>query len=470
MISKKEIKLFATFFIIYTLFAHYINWNENSRLDLTMAIVDEHRFEIDAHFNNTGDRAYYNGHYYSDKEPGMSLLAVPVYFFYKQFYGPPVVHHNPYNRDVSNSYLNLMLAVIIFTSALFGAISVVLVYKALRFFAAKETHRIIITVTYGLGTLVLIYSRLFMNHVVAMFFAFLSFYLVFLMKKKKQNLAFVSGLAGGFAVVTQLSTAAIVLGNAVLLLTFKKKKVFHFALGCLVGALPLLMYNYSIFHNPIEFTYFHMDESIWGFVSFKGQFQYRTVDALNIMLRLLFDPYRGLFFYSPILIFSFAGLWFMFKKYRTESLLIGAYFLVILIYNSQLHVWEGGSCFGPRHFVLLTPFLMLPLSYSFANLRLKYIIPFAAVSIFFSLLGIQFVYDTIYPTQPIFQHRFHSLEPMANPIFDYYLPRFLRYGPDSSLFFRAAGVRPWPFVNVAVVLAISSLIWWSEIRRVVIRK
>lgn len=59
---------------------------ELSQLALTRAIVDEGRLEIDSYYNETGDRAYYNGHYYTDKAPGLSFLALPVYATWKFIY------------------------------------------------------------------------------------------------------------------------------------------------------------------------------------------------------------------------------------------------------------------------------------------------------------------------------------------------------------------------------------------------
>ena len=59
-------------------------WNGNSRLDLTRAIVEQGSFQIDRYFAQhdwtTEDTALFDGHYYSDKAIGSSLLAVPFYF------------------------------------------------------------------------------------------------------------------------------------------------------------------------------------------------------------------------------------------------------------------------------------------------------------------------------------------------------------------------------------------------------
>jgi hypothetical protein len=53
-------------------------WNQNSRFDLLRAIVERHTLQIDAYHENTQDKAHFQGHYYSDKAPGLVFLAVPI--------------------------------------------------------------------------------------------------------------------------------------------------------------------------------------------------------------------------------------------------------------------------------------------------------------------------------------------------------------------------------------------------------
>ncbi len=77
---QKELLLFIVFFIIFSLFVHWVGWGENSRLALTKSIVEEHNFDIDEYHNLTGDRIVFKNHYYSDKAPGASFIAVPLYF------------------------------------------------------------------------------------------------------------------------------------------------------------------------------------------------------------------------------------------------------------------------------------------------------------------------------------------------------------------------------------------------------
>src|SRR2546423_3492101 len=51
--------------------------NQASRFDLVRAVIEERTLRIDTYQLNTGDKAFRNGHYYCDKAPGASFVALP---------------------------------------------------------------------------------------------------------------------------------------------------------------------------------------------------------------------------------------------------------------------------------------------------------------------------------------------------------------------------------------------------------
>src|SRR5262249_62430349 len=69
---------YLALFVTFAWFYQAGGWNQNSRFDLVRAIVDEGTLRIDDYHRNTGDKARWNGHYYSDKAPGLALAAVPA--------------------------------------------------------------------------------------------------------------------------------------------------------------------------------------------------------------------------------------------------------------------------------------------------------------------------------------------------------------------------------------------------------
>jgi hypothetical protein len=87
--------LFVLFCGAYAL-RRWADWNQNSRFDLTVAIVDHRTLSIDCCVANTGEYALYEGRTYSDKAPGLSLLAVPAYLLWRTVAAlPPAVGARP---------------------------------------------------------------------------------------------------------------------------------------------------------------------------------------------------------------------------------------------------------------------------------------------------------------------------------------------------------------------------------------
>src|SRR5690349_10679070 len=77
-IRMRAALIVAVLFLSYAYFYQAGGWNQNARFDTTRAILEQHSLTIDAYHENTQDKALFRGHYYSDKAPGVSLLAIPA--------------------------------------------------------------------------------------------------------------------------------------------------------------------------------------------------------------------------------------------------------------------------------------------------------------------------------------------------------------------------------------------------------
>src|SRR5689334_21137992 len=72
-------------------FPRWSDWNQNSRLRVELVVVDKGTTAIDDYVSYTGDYAYYNGRYYSDKAPGLALLGIPIYALLRHTVRPLVL-------------------------------------------------------------------------------------------------------------------------------------------------------------------------------------------------------------------------------------------------------------------------------------------------------------------------------------------------------------------------------------------
>jgi hypothetical protein len=539
-LKRKEFKLFFTFFLIYSFFIQWYGWNEQSHFSLTRAIVEEKKFEIDSYYNQTGDRSKYNNHYYSDKTPGLSFFAIPTYAIWNSIYNnffPQsfIQKYSSDNKFVTQSqgdvtivsYVNpgfftftSMILVTIFTSSLFTSLTAILIYKISESFTANEKYRVLVTIAYAFGTLAFINALHYMSYAVGTFFAFLSFFLLFKSKKENstKNLFALAGITIGFAIVVENSVILISVILLVYAFMIDKRKSLIFLSMLLVGITPLLLYNFFIFGNPFDLASSHIDRQIYynsnpetelflsseniqlqkNFIQFSffssienlmKHFHLMPNPNPYVILRLLFYPYRGLLFFSPILFLSIIGIIFMVKEYKKEVIIILLILSLFFCFLSMRNNWWGGYSFGNRHLLPVVPFLTLPIAYVFNRIGLKFVLPLILLSIFINSLGLQPAEDLMYDWNNMgmkaeYSQKINSFQIILNPLFSYYLTNFLTHGPRSWIFENLVNsqisidIRVFPiskganfpfskfyipFLCLIPVLIIITFIWMKEI-------
>ncbi|MFH0832887.1 MAG: phospholipid carrier-dependent glycosyltransferase [Candidatus Aenigmatarchaeota archaeon] len=460
IMNSREFKIFITFFLFFLFFIHWTGWRENSSFDLTKSIVDNRTLNIDEYYNDTSDRAYVNGHYYVEKNPGISFLAVPVYAVWEyihNFFGIQRGCHGefnttfgsenkkitePINLDVLTSVSMVLLCMM---SAFFGALLVILIYKMLRYFTKNESHRLIITILAGIGTLILPYSTVFQIEIFAAFFAFLSFFIIFKVKNSriKSKYMILAGLSSGIALL--IAYTAIMVTFALIfyiLISYRKKEpMLYFLLGFSACLFLLLLYNYAITEDPLRLPIQFTDKTLWNpDVEIQKKLDINEwLFGTNpyVILRLLIYPEKGLFFFYPALVLSITGLIWMWRSYKKETITIGLLFIALLYFMSVYHYWVGGYTYGPHYLIYVIPFLMLPLSYSLRKIPKIIWLLLMMITITLSILCLTQWNDLLdYSVGDIktdFKENLSSFEVLYNPIFDLHIQKFLDYGPRSRL-------------------------------------
>ncbi len=115
-----------------------------------------------------------------------------------------------------------------------------------------------------------------------------------------------------------------------------------------VGALLLLAgYNWVRFGHPLE-TGYHFQAGE-GFTTPLGQGFWG----------LVFSPYRGVFWHTPLFLASVLAFPAFLRRHRAEALLTGGMSAVLVGLYSTWWMWWGGFAWGPRFLVPLAPFWVL---------------------------------------------------------------------------------------------------------------
>ncbi len=89
----------------------------------------------------------------------------------------------------------------------------------------------------------------------------------------------------------------------------------------------------------------------------------------------LISPSRGIFIFSPFLLFSIWGMWMIWRRsesvWRTLAFTIPAPAIMLILFSKYAVWWGGNSHYGPRYQIETYPFLILYLSAIMPQIRRK---------------------------------------------------------------------------------------------------
>ncbi len=433
-----EICLFLTLLVCYVyFFPRWASWSQNSRLDLVMAIVDRGTLAIDEYYQNTGDYAYYNGHYYSDKAPGLSFFAVPFYAVFSRIaITPPVTRlmeelaqGDAFATTLREGGTGLLPQKLYFAMALYfvtfftvsipSALLGVLLYRVLGFFSEAERPRFFTVLTYGLATPAFPYAGMFFSHQLVAFLLFGAFYLIFRQRKTQISCwqLVVMGLFLGWSMITEYPTILIAGGMALYALWSQRaiRTVLWITVGALAPGILLMAYDWAIFGSILPKGYFYsalyVEKHHTGFLSL-------TYPRLDALWGITFSSFRGLFFLAPVLLLAVVGfgLWLR-KRVCLPGWTLCTWAVVsFLLFNGSSIMWEGGFAVGPRYLLPMLPFMVIGLGIAWEELTTRWVGRL--------VVGVLALWSVVAVwLETISGQSFPDWT--SNPLFNYSLPKFI---------------------------------------------
>ncbi|MEA2224772.1 MAG: hypothetical protein QOE67_54 [Solirubrobacteraceae bacterium] len=347
--------------LAYATMIQSFSWNQTSHYDLIRSLNVE-RTNIDAFRENTGDKVFYKGHWYSARAPGLALFALPFYDTLSALDAPRWAR----SRDALRGEDEVVYLIGLWGNVLPGLLLLLLVWRVAE--RLEPGFGAAAAVSLGLGTMVLPLSTLLFSHIFAALLGFAAFALMLHERDgpPSPSLLALAGLAMGYAVASEypLFFVAGVLGLYLLsrrdslnvrgVLT----RAGAYIAGGVVGIVPLLLYNHYAFHSWTHLAYSDVPRQQHGFFGI-------GVPSLKVLATLLFDS-RGLLTISPVLIMGAIGTVLLYRRAkRAEALTIGAICLCYIGYNSGYYLPFGGGFMGPRFLTTMLPFLAVPLGIAF---------------------------------------------------------------------------------------------------------
>ncbi len=406
----------AAWLYVFPYYPALNNPNENVRVYMTAAIVEEGQYAIEGMRERWGwvndaacvDRLAGGGRapcdgpppagatrsYYSVKAPGASFLGVPGYALYRALVGPdeePALRWAVYSMRLSGTILPTLLFLLFFHRFLGRHCRHAFVREA-AFFAT------------GLGSVMLGYGYLFASHTQSAACAFGAFMILYEARERGRegrrarvswDSATLAGMlsAGASLFEYPCFVLSVVLCGYALVAIRPWRRLVGFAFGASVPTLLMMHFQWSAFGNPFSPGHLFVENPAFRAGHQEGFFGAESFHW-DGAVALLFDGRLGLFATSPFLLVGALGGALLLvgpgPVGRRLDALVAAFGCVALyVFICFMNIWHAGWSVGPRYLVALIPFLgfasMVVLDRLAARTRV------AAAGLGLGLLGASFV-------------------------------------------------------------------------------
>lgn len=391
-------------------------------------MIEDGSLNINKFHFPTGDKAFYQGNYYSDKAPGMTFGAIPAIVASKLVLDSTRENYKWINnkKNITFSFIFVQQFATIATSGLMTALAALGLYFVVLKMGAGLTAATFGALAYGFATPAWGWATVFFGHASAAACLFLGFVSIIYLRdlpsanRRDISLGFISGALLSWAIVIEYTSAPasaiIAIYGLVIASGWERQRFIRVLLSAFIGAcifiLPLLIYKYviygNIFSSGYEYTVFFpgMKDGYFGIVAPK----------LEVLFKLLFSPNKGLFWFSPLLLLvplAIYRLWIA-PKHKGLVVTIVAITLYYFIWNSGYIYWTGGGSLGPRYLTPVLPFLCLSLALLWANCS----------RISKGILLVFFVVSFLISLASVSASMTYELAPGLNAVMDFAIPKF----------------------------------------------
>ena len=333
--------------------------NGNSHQALVLALADG-TARIDETVSRVGDlsttdTAWYDGHAYSNKAPGLALAALPAYLALEAV-------------GETDDPARVLWALTLVGGVAAAALLLVLVQRVCD--RAQPGLGTPVAIIIGLGTLILPFSTMLFAHVLSATLAFAAFALLWRERRGEPSLVLLAA-AGAIVALAASTEYPVALAGLVLLLYAAARpgavrRVAAYAAGGIAGLIPLAAYNWWALGSPLRLTYrygvFIPGESRRDVLNNEVPFSTLwDVPTLNDVVRLLFYNW-GLITAAPILALAAVGIVLLWRRQLRAEALVSVGVAAAFVLYSAGYYEPYGDTWAPRFLVPVIPFLALPLA------------------------------------------------------------------------------------------------------------
>ncbi|MEQ1606652.1 MAG: hypothetical protein ABL999_17460 [Pyrinomonadaceae bacterium] len=356
-----ELMLFLGLWLFYGTLINVKNIDDFGQ-SVTEAIVDQHRFSVEGltAWPVKGDVFGFQGHTYSNKNPGQAIISSVAY-----------AHLRMLGISYADNKFLVGALVIFFSSSLFAALGSVALFRLAKdLFGTDNVWPLAGTLVWSVGTTGTVFSGVAWHDVLATAMLVIAVYLLHRIRcgspafEQARNFSILAGFLLGVIVTTSMTFFFIVVLFGIYFLSLGKRKlILPFIISGVVGVAPLFFYNTVNFGDPLMFPavayfkYSGMAPDVYFFLDWNN-FKNKAVGYYNLIN-----------WYTPILWPGVVGLILLPSRVRREQLFIFGAIVVLVFY--MFNVQGFGVCgYGPRYLMPIMPFCALGIA-GFGRIPLK---------------------------------------------------------------------------------------------------
>ncbi len=341
------------------------------------SIVEHGTLYIDTYAEHAGDKALINGHYYSEKAPLPALLVVPFWWALRPALGSDALPEGTLDPNL------IRLGGFLIGSIPFALI-ISCVWLALRRQGGRSHLPLAVAACLPFfGSFLFIQSGAFFGHLIGAAFLLMAF------RAWERERLVLCGTLAGCAVLCEYTNAVFPLFWGLLLL-FRRayRPLGSLALGALPSVVFLAAYNMVIAGTPFTISYTH--QVGYDYMHTAAGFGWPN---LHHLWHITLSDYRGLFFYTPVLILAVVALFVKRDAAAWWNAPVILPALLTIVMMSGFGGWWAGWSYGPRYLTTVAALLLyrcMP-----AVLRWEQARPAFLVLAAFGLLGSFAAKDTL---------------------------------------------------------------------------
>jgi hypothetical protein len=232
-----------------------------------------------------------------------------------------------------------------------------MMFRAARRLGASEERARAAVIILLFATPLFAYGLLNFSHALTAAAIFIAWDMLFIDPSPRRDV--VAGALIGLATISEYPMA---IAGAVLVLV-AWRRAHRIILGGLPFALLLAIYNRAAFGSLFALSSGSERNAGFHELASGGLFGI-GIPSLTRALRLLFDPSRGLFIFSPVLLLALIALWRRPAPLSRSgwSALTGVPLSLLILYSGYPN-WHGGWSVGPRYLVPAMPFLAMAIAF-----------------------------------------------------------------------------------------------------------